>query len=685
MGNKMRWTNALFVMGLVSCIAIPAANAQELDLPVKNLQQDPNFIEQPFYGVKNKFSIEQLQTCIKDGNKYGLVLDMSALTATLDGKRIDPSNIYGTLRIGPDPFESAEVNYTYKKFRVSNRIADGKSYIPVNTLLDPHINSEDWTDSGQLALRLELYLQTAEGPHTFLGIFDLFTGFKKTGETFLVQPAISEGPLVNLIRSDRPKQMVIAFKTTQVVKAQVVVDGKKTFTSSNPATWHEIVIDNLKPDRDYEYYVQYGPRRTKSFTFRTAPKTGKGDVIFAYAGDSRAGAGGGTSNLMGVNYRVMERTANAAYKLGAQLFLFGGDLVRGYTSSIADFRTQLSSWKQTMGGFWHQRPVYTCIGNHEALLRAFTSEGNKWYSLDRWPYDSEGVEAVFGREMVNPLNGPTPADPRRPTYKENVYSFIYGPVKFIAFNNNYWVGLQSGGLDTGPKDIGGCPEGYIMRDQMEWLQKELREGEANKKVKYIILFAQEPVFPNGGHAQDCMWYYGNNNVTAYTYDSASGMLKGEQDGIIDVRNRLVTMISENSKVAAVLGSDEHSYHKTLIARFVPIGDPPKDDPEGKGFVCREGFGCSPLDSIRYPTWYLTCGGAGAPYYNEEFTPWNAFWKRNPNICPRNTSLRGCYYYSSQENFLLFNASKKKISVTVYNPYGDIIDRIDNLLAVKSWR
>ena len=286
--------------------------------------------------------------------------------------------------------------------------------------------------------------------------------------------------------------------------------------------------------------------------------------------------------------------------------------------------------------------------------------------------------------MINPLNGPDTSDPRRPTYKENVYSFIYGPVKIIAFNNNYWVGFQDGSA-TGPKDIGGSPEGYIMRDQMDWLQKELREGESNSNVKYIILFAQEPVFPNGGHVQDCMWYDGNNNVTAYTYHQASDTMTAEPEGIVDVRNRLVTMISENRKVAAVLGSDEHSYHKTLIARCVPNGDPKLDDPEGKGFVCREGFGCSPLSSIRFPTWYITCGGAGAPYYNEELTPWNAFWKQNPGICPPNTSMRGCFYYSSQENFLLFRANKKKISVTAYNPYGDIIDTIDDLLAVKGWR
>ena len=681
----MRWTNALFVIGLLIFSAIPTANAQDLELPVKDPRQVPGVQEIPFYGVKNKLSIDQLISCVKDGSTYGLILDMSGITSLLDGTTVNPADIYGTLRVGPYPFEAGEVDYTYKKFRISNRIVDGKSYIPVKLLLEQNTNSEGWTDRGQVVVRLELYLKTAEGPHQRLGLFDIFTGFKKIGDTYITQPALSEGPLLSLARSDNPSRVTVAFKTTVPVKAQVVVDNDRVYPSSASATWHEIVVDKLKPDHEYQYYVEYGPNRTKTYRFKTAPKPGKGDVVFAYAGDSREGIAGGMANFMGVNHAVMERTANAAYKMGAQFFLFGGDLVSGYTSGVEDFRTQLSAWKQALAGFWHQRPVYTCIGNHEALLRSFKGMGDTWYSLDRWPYDSQSVEAVFASELINPLNGPVPTDPRRPTYKENVYSFVYGPVKIIAFNNNYWVGLQNGGLETGPKDVGGSPEGYIMRDQMEWLQKELEEGAANKKVKYIIVFAQEPVFPNGGHAQDCMWYHGNNNVTAYTYDNASQAMRPEPGGIIDIRNQLVRMISENPKVAAVLGSDEHSFHKTLITRFVPIGDPQKDDPEGKGFVCRDGFGCSPLDSIRYPTWYLTCGGAGAPYYNQEPTPWNVFWRQNPNACPKHASMRGCYYYSSQENFLLFRADKKKISVTVYNPYGDIIDRVDNLMAAKSWR
>jgi hypothetical protein len=132
----------------------------------------------------------------------------------------------------------------------------------------------------------------------------------------------------------------------------------------------------------------------------------------------------------------------------------------------------------------------------------------------------------------------------------------------------------------------------------------------------------------------------------------------------------------------VLGSDEHSYHKILIDKNVPVGIPGTDDKNGDGKICQTGETCSPLKNLKYPTWYLTCGGAGAPYYAEDPVPWNTYWKNFNGTLPRHTSRRGCYYYSSQENVFVFSADQDKISVTVHNLYGEVIDRIDDLMKVK---
>jgi len=110
------------------------------------------------------------------------------------------------------------------------------------------------------------------------------------------------------------------------------------------------------------------------------------------------------------------------------------------------------------------------------------------------------------------------------------------------------------------------------------------------------------LFPKWGHVSDAMWYKGNNNIKAYTY--RNGRLEGETKGIIDVRNEFVEAVTSSRKVAAVLTSDEHSYHKMLLTRNVPVGIPSNDDKNGNGIICEQNETCSALH-IKYPTWFIT--------------------------------------------------------------------------------
>ena len=682
MQKNQRLLRALLPVVLVFAWVTCAASETELPVKVPNPQ---TWKEVPFQGTKTFLSIDMIQAAIKSGDSRGLLLDLTEIHSLLDGTEVKPSDlIYGTVYIGPYPFEAEETAYAYKRFKIRTMTRDMKAVLAVGAFLNKGTNSENWLDEGRVVVRLDLHL-ASEKNLRYLGLYDTFVSFKRVkGEDgavrFVKQTSLIEGPVVNLICSDDPSSMVISFKTDQPVPAAVVLKSGQRFPSSIPARKHEIKITGLEPDKEYTYSVSLDNMDTKAYTFHTAPKPGDGKVVFAYAGDSREGEGGGTSNYMGVNYNSLERCANLAYREGADLFVFGGDLVHGYTSVPGDFRNQVHAWRQAMAGFCHMRPVYTCIGNHEALMRVFAG-GERSIVMDRWPYATESVEAVFADEMVNPRNGPEVSDGRRPTYKENVYSFQYGPVRFIAFNNNYWLGRDYW-KPTDPADTGGSPEGYIMDDQLDWIRKELKSAETDRTVKYIILFAQEPVFPNGGHVQDCMWYNGNNNIRAYTYDAASGKVVPEKKGIIDIRNELALMVAENRKVAAVLGSDEHSYHKVLIDKNVPVGVPGIDDKNGDGKICQVEETCSPLTNLKYPTWYLTCGGAGAPYYSEDRTPWNMYWKNYTGTLPSHTSKRGCYYYSSQENTFVFSADQDRISVAVHNLYGEIIDTIDDLMKVK---
>jgi len=628
--------------------------------------------------IGNAFSIEQIQQSIMpEGTEKGLIVDLTHLTRTLDQTEIDPTHIYGMIYTGPYPFEANEVRYIYKRFRTYESIDNGKGLVSLYRFQRDKYNSEGaaWLKSGQVAVRLVLYLEQA-GKDDILGIYDTFANFIWDGATYHKAPTLYEGPFVSMIHSGDPSRLVIAFKVDRPVTPTVVVEGLGEFSGTSGNPLYEIEISGLQPDQEYRYFIQIGDAvRTKSFTFKTAPKAGsRAPVRFAYAGDSREGIGEGEHNLMGINAAIVERQFNQAYQFGTDFFLFGGDLINGYTSSVEDFRTQIHAWKQAAAGYMAERPVYPAIGNHESLLNRFRRPDNHRdrIQLDRWPYETESAEAVFGQEFVNPTNAPERSDPRRPPYAENVYSFQYGNIKCITFNNNYWVAWT-------PEVSGGAPEAYIMADQMAWLAQELAAAEADETVDYVILFAQEPIFPNGGHVKDAMWYHGDNNVRAYTYVAGQGLVPAEK-GIIEVRNDFVRLVARHRKVAAVLTSDEHNYSKILIDKTVPIGDIVTDDPNGNQIICETGEGCSPLKDLPYPVWYLTCGGAGAPFYAQEDTPWNQYWQDHPTNCPDESE---CFVFSSQFNFFLFETSDAGLSLEVWTPYGERIDRIENLMDVKS--
>jgi hypothetical protein len=176
---------------------------------------------------------------------------------------------------------------------------------------------------------------------------------------------------------------------------------------------------------------------------------------------------------MGHNRHVLSRVAQDAYRRGAHFFLFGGDLINGYTSSRDDFRLQLKGWKQTMAGFWRSRPVYPAMGNHEALLNVFDDGSTYGIALDQWPYATHSAEAVFADAFWNPQNGPQsrPTD-RRPA--------LQGKRLLVSVRAGRLRGLQQQLLvDDQRKCVrpyGGAPEGYMLDDQLRWIETTLNRS-----------------------------------------------------------------------------------------------------------------------------------------------------------------------------------------------------------------
>jgi hypothetical protein len=75
---------------------------------------------------------------------------------------------------------------------------------------------------------------------------------------------------------------------------------------------------------------------------------------------------------------------------------------------------------------------------------------------------------------------------------------------------------------------------------------------------------------------------------------------------------------------------------------------------------------SPNPEFTYPTWHITAGAAGAPFYARQDVPWK-------------DSIQ---FFSSQTGYCLFTVTGRKISMTYYTITGQALDHIENLMAIK---
>nr|VFJ92492.1 MAG: Calcineurin-like phosphoesterase [Candidatus Kentron sp. H]VFJ93381.1 MAG: Calcineurin-like phosphoesterase [Candidatus Kentron sp. H]VFK00186.1 MAG: Calcineurin-like phosphoesterase [Candidatus Kentron sp. H] len=599
--------------------------------------------------IRNLITWEQLHAVTeKDGND--LTLDLGG--TGLEGK-------VAKICSGPYPFEFGEADYDYARYRYCR-----DDYIEVDEYLQDKYNANGWPN-GQCkepshcpSMTIGYRLVTNKG--------DFYDGrVSFTGKQGSIKPitTITEGPLLNMVRSDDTSGALITFETNAVCSGHIAVDGLGKFSDPAATLRHEIEITGLEPNRRYEYQVSCDDTRSGRYSFMSAPEKGSDKGIrFAFASDSREGPAGEES-FMGVNFKVLSRIAANAHRRRADLFIFGGDLINGYTLSPDDFRMQLKAWKKAMEGFWRSRPVYPAMGNHETLVDVYDDGSEHGILMDKRPYPTDSAEAIFADEFRNPRNGPD-ATGGRPAYKENVYSFQYGPIFFIAFNNNYW-------WTTNEKvsEYGGAPEGYILPEQLDWIEAELARAEGDDTIRYIFLYAQEPVFPAGGHVKDVMWWNGDNNVKSYEYDGANVVPAGP--GIIETRNRLWRAVADSAKVAAVMNGDEHAYHRTRIDSNTPVGVM-SDDTNGDGVINWDGEQnesarepASPNPDFRCPTWHLSAGSAGVPWYARENTPWDV------------------EIFSSRISYPLFETNGDgSISVTVHSLDGQEIDHVPDLMAIK---
>lgn len=514
------------------------------------------------------------------------------------------------------------------------QILGGKVAINILRTLAGRYDMIGWKESGKGTIGYRIINSTGNI------LYDGQISFKGTGP-FEVDDSIIEGPFVNLLMSDGA---TISFETNTSIKASIMAGGKE-YSDAEESTHHEIKLDGLSPATKYDYSVVVDDNKF-DYSFTTAPKPGtRSKFRFAYASDSRSGNGGGERDIHGANAYIVKKIMALGTQQEMAFLQFTGDLIDGYVTSPKEMDLQYANWKHTIAPFAHYIPVVAGMGNHEALMKLFRSE-KAYYALDRFPYATESSEAVFARNFVNPLNGPESEDgasydPRKkktdfPSYKENVFYYTYDNVAMIVLNSDYWYAPSTNKIPV----TGGGLHGYIMDNQLAWLDETITTLEADENIDHIFVTQHTPAFPNGGHVQDDMWYNGKNTYRPY--------VAGEplEKGIIERRDQYLNiLVNKSQKTRAILTGDEHNYAKTELGPETIIY---KDDWEMERL------------ELSRTIYQINNGAAGAPYYAQEQTPWTG-------------SVTG---FTTQNALVIFNVEGDNIFMEVLNP--DTLEKVDEL-------
>ncbi len=569
---------------------------------------------------------------------------------TLDNIRIEPKEtekglffdfnneeFYGTIHYGLFAKNSSLYPHPVY-FRKNAKIIEGKAEVDISVLKGKY-DIAGWEESGKA--RVGYRITDNYGKIIYNGIIDI-----KGKGPFNVDMSVIAGPYINNLTEN---QVVIWFETNKQCSAYVEVNGQKYTESelnSNGGKYHEITIDNLKSDTKYNYTVHYGKNQL-SYYFTTTPTQGsRNPFTFAYTSDSRAGSGGGERDVYGVNAYIMKKMAVLAAHNEASFFQFTGDMINGYSSSIGKTNLEYANWKSAVEPMWHYFPFNVGHGNHEVLVNVFDDGSSYGISVDKFPFDTESAEKIFSDGFVNPKNGPKSEDgayydPDKtkldfPEYGETVFYYIYDNVAMVVLNSNYWYAPSTVMIP----EIGGNPHGYIMDNQLKWLDETISELNNNSSIDHIFVTIHTPAFPNGGHANNDMWYYGNNNIRPTVAGTPV------KKGIIERRDEFLDiMINKSDKVIALLCGDEHNYSRMKLTKKTPIY------PEGyKGKKLK----------VNRPFWQITNGSAGAPYYGQEQLPWTESVEK----------------FSTQYALMLFDIHGEKVSLRVINP--DTLEEIETV-------
>ncbi|MCO4783132.1 MAG: metallophosphoesterase [Candidatus Cloacimonetes bacterium] len=458
-----------------------------------------------------------------------------------------------------------------------------------------------------------------------------FRYFKNAQKKRSLQSNILLGPFYD---THKAGQIIISFDLDFASEGKITLQerDKKEFRviPFEKAKYHEIVID-VKQATKYSYQVHLpNIEKSKIVSWYDYPKlnikTSSNKFTpfsFACMSDSRSGLGGGEFELQGTNTDSIKNLFRRAYDRGADLIVFPGDLIDGYTTAISDFNQQIAAWKKAATPVGRLIPIFEGMGNHEALIGRFKAKDPKTAPKAKWgsfsvPHPEISTEALFAKHFVNPTNGPDSEGKNTPTYKENVYSYTYNGAGFIMLNTNYWY-------TSDPEVLkGGNLEGHIMETQLKWLKDTVQNFHNDKSIKYIFVFAHEPSFPNSVHWTDGMYYGAGKKEFNSGFDRSY---------INAMRNNFWGSISSSNKTVFAMFGDEHNYSRTLVPANKKLG-------------------------FENDVWQMISGGVGAPYYYQvKNLPWSKDVKK----------------FDWKQHFLLVNINEGGVFLSAVSSTGELID------------
>lgn len=582
---------------------------------IGNVGKPINF---PAGGIKNNLNTS-IMTIMTDEPTVKLNYDGSKLTAQISFKLLKPTTFakifYGVME--PDnhrPMPRFRSSITAKP----NAAPDTLTYsatINVTSFMSGNDPLYTYKANGGGVFPFKIQVWSAEKNR--LESWNRRFAFKNNAQV----PCITEGPFITLVGKDNA---TIWFDTDMPTEGRVVTAISGTFKSTN-GTHHEIQLTGLPSGTKISYHVETGDATNFSSSAQMSFKT-QGTVNyfkFAHFSDSREGVEGGLENNYGVNTLALRQIGLAALSKGAEFVLFAGDLANGYSSDSIDQKMQYRSWKHSIEPFAGSMQMIPTMGNHEWFIDYYYDSTAKIaISVDKTqPHDAQ---SNFSNNFVLPKNGSGP-ETSGPPYGETSYYYDYQNIRFISVNDDYW-------WDSNAEQYGAYPNGYIGDVQFAWIKKTIEEAQANPNIDHILLGWHEPPFPCGGHVEDAMWYYGGDK-------SKNGGI--DRSYIVNRRDSLWAMFSNNNKVLAVLNGHEHNYSRLKIDNSTPVH---LDNTSNSKFV--------------NPIWQIISGGCGAPYYNIDPTvPW-----------AKNVSL-----FSIQSNFVLYTVNGKKVTLETYSINGELID------------